>query len=283
MQKENGIMTEYGHAGSYNAIHDLCRELPGRDDDFNESIRLAASHLYTKLAPDENTYFLDKTPRYYLIIPEILQLFPDAKFIFLTRNPLAILSSIVHTWCKNGLRLHRNYIDLITGPELMVKGWNMLGKERAIQISYEDLLQDPEHALEKACTYLDIKMEPGMLHDFNKVLLNGSQGDKSYLKKGDSLDQTSLLKWRDTFNTRYRKRFALNYLNKLGDSVISTSGYDVTDLKAEVDSITPVFSLGIKDRIDVAIAFMIRVLDLTFYRKKWQGAKKMSKPPYIHY
>ncbi len=283
MQKEKGVMTEYGHAGSYKAIQDLCRELPGQEDDFNESIQLAASHLYKKLAPAENTFFLDKTPRYYLIIPEILRLFPDAKFIFLNRNPLAILSSVIHTWCKGRLRLHRNYIDLISGPELMAKGWDLLGKDRAIQISYEDLLQDPELTMEIVCTYLDIKMEPEMLHDFNKVLLKGSQGDKSYLKKRDSLDQASLLKWRDTFNTRFRKRFALNYLNTLGESVTSSNGYSMAELKAGVDNIAPSFSLGIKDRIDVAIAFLIRALDLTFYRKKWQGTKKASRPPYVHY
>jgi len=49
-------------------------------------------------------FFLDKTPRYYFIIPELKNVFPEAKFIILLRNPLAVLSSILNTWFQNNLQ-----------------------------------------------------------------------------------------------------------------------------------------------------------------------------------
>ncbi len=78
-------------------------------------------------ADNGETYFLDKTPRYYLIIPEIAQIFPDAKFIFLFRNPLQVISSVMKTWCKGTLNgLHRYNNDLINGPQLLSEGYEIL-------------------------------------------------------------------------------------------------------------------------------------------------------------
>ena len=41
--------------------------------------------------------FVDKSPPYHLIAQQIISTFPDARFVFLWRNPLSVLASIVDT------------------------------------------------------------------------------------------------------------------------------------------------------------------------------------------
>ena len=55
--------------------------------------------LYSQAAEDGASYFLDKTPPYAHFLPELARTFPEAKFIALWRNPLAVVASIVETFC----------------------------------------------------------------------------------------------------------------------------------------------------------------------------------------
>ena len=46
----------------------------------------------------DKRYFLDQTPQYHLIIPELLRVFPAASYVILFRNPLAVLVSMIAAW-----------------------------------------------------------------------------------------------------------------------------------------------------------------------------------------
>ena len=76
-------------------------------------------YVHTQYASDSDSdsiYFLDKTPRYYLILKELEQVFPDAKFIFLFRNPVQIYASMLSTWGKDTFKVffkYRFYADII--------------------------------------------------------------------------------------------------------------------------------------------------------------------------
>ena len=74
--------------------------LPDGEDDYWSALRGFALELYAKAAEPDATHFLDKTPRYHYIAPELFRLFPDAKVVFLWRNPLAVVASIVETWTQ---------------------------------------------------------------------------------------------------------------------------------------------------------------------------------------
>lgn len=92
--KKHGIVSEYSHKICQEAINEFITLLPNGEQAYNDELRKFISGLYRAQLHDEEIYFLDKTPRYYLIIPEIARVFPDAKFIFLFRHPLQILASL---------------------------------------------------------------------------------------------------------------------------------------------------------------------------------------------
>ena len=116
--KKKGVLAEYSHSVSTDAFADFINNLPNGENDYFEALNEFACTLYQKQCMNNETYFLDKTPRYYFIVPEILEIFPDAKFIFLFRNPLHVMSSIIQTWCDGNLRKLYSYErDLNLGPK----------------------------------------------------------------------------------------------------------------------------------------------------------------------
>ena len=101
-------------------------------------------HIYGQvLEPTRKTYFLDNTPRYYYIISELYSIFPNAKFIFLFRNPLDVVNSILNTWVKDDWYALSQYRDdLIKAPHLLQKGKIELG-DSVYVIKYEKLITEP--------------------------------------------------------------------------------------------------------------------------------------------
>ena len=96
--EKEGILSKYSHSNSYAAFKDFINNLPNKDGDYYEALGEFATKLYQKQCINDEKYFLDKTPRYYHFIPGIGNAFPNAKFIFLFRRPVYVMSSVIKTW-----------------------------------------------------------------------------------------------------------------------------------------------------------------------------------------
>ena len=84
--RSNGALTNYCHRFAYQGLTDLINILPEKENQYNAYLKEFFENLYSSLVKEDHDYFLDKTPRYFFIIPEIVKIFPDAKFIFIFRN-----------------------------------------------------------------------------------------------------------------------------------------------------------------------------------------------------
>ena len=85
--KPEGLFSEYNHGWAAKALNEFILGLPNQELDYYKVLNRFALALYGGANKNNALYFLDKTPRYYLIIPQIVEIFPEAKFIFLFRNP----------------------------------------------------------------------------------------------------------------------------------------------------------------------------------------------------
>src|SRR3990172_3386954 len=66
---------------------------------FKMELKRLILELYTVNKKEQ--YFIDKTPRNYEILPEIIEFFPKAKFIVLKRDLFASLASMFSIWGQN--------------------------------------------------------------------------------------------------------------------------------------------------------------------------------------
>ncbi len=102
--KSTGIISAYSHQATRIGITDVINNLPNKQKDYYKFVSDFAYNIYNSLSKPGSVYFLDKTPRYSLIIPEIAEIFPEAKFIFLFRNPVQIFASMLAIKDKNNTK-----------------------------------------------------------------------------------------------------------------------------------------------------------------------------------
>lgn len=277
--KKEGVLTEYGHARSYKALEDFIRNLPNKEDDYFKALGVFANTLYEKQCRNNEIYFLDKTPEYYLIIPEIIQIFPNAKFIFLFRNPVHVMSSIIQTWSKGTLKKLYGYnTDLKYGPQALSKGYNLL-KDKSYAISYENFVAEPKKYIYEICDFLELEFDENMLSSFSSQETKGKMGDLTGVKEYKNVSIKSLEKWKITFNTRFRKKLIFDYINSIDDSVLAVQGYDKKEILDEIDSLKVTRRGFLKDRLDMQYSLLVRILKLNIWFR--EGTKKWALDKYL--
>jgi hypothetical protein len=232
--RDRGVTAEYTHGLSTAAIEDFCAELPNGVEDYRRELHDFVLRLYEKAAGPTATHFLDKTPPYYFIADEIMRLFPEAKFVFLWRNPLSIVASIVETWHGGRWHATSHREDLFIGLPRLVATYRH-NRPRAHAARFEDLVGGQEHHWRALMTYLEIPFDPLALERFSAVRLGGRMGDPTGVKQYATLSPESTVKWRSTLGNPLRKAWCRRYLRFLGTERLATMGYDGEQLAAELD------------------------------------------------
>ena len=91
--RAQGIETEYRADWAATGVSEFLDNYADGRETYLSGIRSFAQTIYGNvLNSSGKKYFLDKTPRYTMIVPELVELFPAARFVLLFRNPLAVLS-----------------------------------------------------------------------------------------------------------------------------------------------------------------------------------------------
>ena len=243
----DGVYANYDHSAAVEAIKDFYGGLDGGQQTLNQEIRELAIRLYSKRSSSNAIYFLDKTPRYHLICEEILATFPDAKFIFLWRNPLSIISSMLKTWHRDKWYLYFFKVDLFDGLSRLIQAYEQ-NKDRVFSINYEEILQEPEKTCSALCNYLELPFLQEMIEDFQSVNLVGEMGDPTGVKTYNKISAQPIEKWKKAIKNPLRKRWCKSYLEWLGPQRLATIGYDQATLLKELKNI-PVSLKGLHSDI----------------------------------
>ena len=232
--RENGIETEYRADLAKQGLEDFLMQVPEGSELYRKAIRNLGNTLYNRMLElSGKRYFLDKTPRYYHIIPELYSIFPNAKFIILLRNPIAVLSSVLKTWCENRVEALQiqNIIDLVKGPVCLLNGIKSL-KERAIVVDYESLVQYPERMMLRVCNRIGIPYYENLLNYGSRPKPIGRFGDLVGICKHSHPVTNSINKWKKNVQSNEFSDFAQKFLNELGENVVYEMGYNYHELKS---------------------------------------------------
>jgi hypothetical protein len=264
-----------------NATNSLLTQLPGGDEDYYAALRAMADGIYERLAVNEETYILDKTPRYYFIIREIERMYPDAKFIFLFRHPFAVVASVTESFNRGRLGDYTHRVDLFEGPRLLADGYRNFSAPH-IALRYEDLVQDPETWLARICDYLEIPFERGMIDHFSDVPV-GALGDQFGSKRLSTVSAESRDKWKDIFNTGYRKRYLARYLSWVGRANVDTFGYDYDAISDELAATDPLFSFSLRDRWRELVCRIYSFAEVPLLVRRVKDNWRRKSKYYIHH
>jgi hypothetical protein len=231
--RRRGVDAEYVHPLLVTAIEDFCRELPRGEEDYVVELRRFILRLYAKAAEDGAAYFVDKSPPYCLIAEEIISIFPEAKFIFLWRNPLSVIASMIETWGP----WHPSFMnsDLFIGLPRLIAA-HEANRNRSHAVRFEDLLGGGEAHWRSLTDYLEIGFQPEALRDFTRVELNGRMGDPTGRHRYSALSAEPAQKWKGTLTNPLRRAWCRRYLGFLGADRLAAMGYDREQLVQELDA-----------------------------------------------
>src|SRR6266478_5628021 len=140
--------------------------------------------------PDSNRVFLEKTPKNALRIPFFDRIFPDARFLFLWRDPRENISSIMEAWRSGRFRTYKQVAgfdgawSMLLPPgyqqyrnrpleeiaafqwectnRIIMEDLSALDPERSLLLRYGDLITDPAHALHRILQFAHIEIDPAM-------------------------------------------------------------------------------------------------------------------------
>lgn len=236
--RKRGVSADYCHDLARTATLEFLSTLPAGLETYYEAIGLMLNHMYgTALRSSRKTRFLDKTPRYYAIIPELRRIFPEARFIFLIRNPLAVLSSVFEAWATRSgghYSLRCDYLhDLLAGPVALAAAIAKPGPHDSV-IRYEDLVAAPELQLERLCGSLGLDFDPAMVAYGNGPLAGRRwrYGDQGTVYAERKPIPTRVERWRKILGgSQNAGDVGRSYLQKLGRELIEKLGYDFDILR----------------------------------------------------
>jgi hypothetical protein len=115
-------------------------------------------YLNRELARTGKRYLVNKTPSDVFITDQLKACWPDARFIFLLRHPLAVAKSRhalrPQDSDKRNLQMVLRYADALEAARAAYPGHT---------VRYEDLAADPEGETRRLCAFLGLPWEPQML------------------------------------------------------------------------------------------------------------------------
>lgn len=205
-----------------------------------KQIEQFAKGIYRQAIPTDSkaTYFLDKTPRYFHIIKELLEIFPDEKIILLSRNPLHVFASIMQYNFKGNiswLSQQDRIADLLLAPVEILK---YKDHPSTFFVNYEDLVNQPQEKVRLLFDYLNLEI--------NQQLEKGEYEVAEVFKQSDFIDTKSAVKhkkpeaqylnsWKKSIDDEQKKKLAKQYIQTLGKEVFESLGYSYEKVLAELD------------------------------------------------
>lgn len=234
----DGMRAEYSHQLSSLAIEDFVNALDGGAAKFEARLRAFVEELYGDASENGAMYFLDKTPRYHFIADELLRLFPDAKFLFLWRNPLSVVASMLETFRENQFDPY-SMPELFGGPSALASAF-YANRDRAHAVRFEDLVgaSRDEH-WRRVFDYLELDWDPQLLERFGTVALQGRFGDPTGTVRYSNLSTDPLEKWKGSFRGPVRQMWMTRWLERVGAQPLQIMGYDLERLILDVRSAGP--------------------------------------------
>jgi hypothetical protein len=178
--------------------------------DTNEIFEQFILSMFQKKADEtKKPYLSEKTPPNIEVFSELQDCMPQAKYIFVVRDPRAVVASLLEVGQKMQadstpaplhLRKTRHAVGLVNamwekGNKALLRGDNVL------LVHYEDIISAPESAIKRLTDFLGISFEESMLR------IQDSKSDTSEFKAGEAywyskeqlnmaIDSQSVEKWK---------------------------------------------------------------------------------------
>lgn len=103
---------------------------------------------------------IEKTPSNAFLWEELVERWPEARFIILRRDPAAVARSVIKSSAgmppEEAIRITSRFVLSLDQAAAALEG-------RKIVVRYEEIVAEPEATIARVCEFLDVDFEPAML------------------------------------------------------------------------------------------------------------------------
>ncbi len=231
----------YDHVLAAEAQRAFVERLPGGEADYWAACRAYCDALYGRLLEASGKrIMLDKTPAYALILPFLAHVFPDARYIVLSRHPAATLASYANSFFDGDYAAAYAYNPILRRYAPAMAAFLRRRDVAALHVRYEDLVMAPEAWVKRIHAYLCVPHEPETI-DYGASGGGeaasrggaGSLGDPIGVGAHRRPSTASLHKWAAEVREDTRKRaFLEKVIAELDPADLAELGYPVETLWA---------------------------------------------------
>jgi hypothetical protein len=216
------------------AIRAYVDRLPRGEEDYLDALRAYTDTMYGRmLARSGRRYFLDKTPAYATVLPFLSKLYPQAKYVVLTRHPLAVMSSYANSFFLGNWREAQAFNPVVERYVPAMASFLRKAEVPILQVGYEALVQTPEAELARVFAFLGLPHQPEAVNYGKRFEAEAGMGDPIGVKKHDRPTTASLDKWvPELLGDPDKLALAREITARLSDADLTTWGYPRASLFA---------------------------------------------------
>jgi hypothetical protein len=186
----------YDHINAAEAMKAFIADLPNGERDYLDALRAYTDTLYGRmLSTSGKSYFLDKTPANALVLPFLQRLYPDAKYVVLTRHPLAVFSSYASSFFDGDWEEAQRFNPILERYVPAMAAFLRTRPVPLLQVAYEDLVTEPELQLERIFAFLGLEHEPDAVEYGRAGRAKKGMGDPITVDKQGRPVTESIDKW----------------------------------------------------------------------------------------
>ncbi len=217
----------YDHINAAEAQREFVSDLPGGQDDYWDACRAYLDVLYSRMAEKlGKPMFVDKTPAYALVLPFLSRVYPEAKYVVLTRHPLAVFSSYANSFFEGDAKAAFEYNDIL-GRYVPAMAKFMRQQQVAFHhVKYEDLVSNPARRTEEIFEFLGVEDQPDAINYGDHPHQDKSFGDPK-VRHHRKPTTSSVEKWAsDLASNPEKEKVARRAVSNLDPQDLLTWGYD---------------------------------------------------------
>ncbi len=226
----------YDHINASEATREFVAALPRGEADYVDACRAYLDVLYGRaLEGTGKRYFMDKTPANALALPFLEKVYPEARYVVLTRHPLAVFSSYAESFFESDFDEALRYNAVLARYVPAIARFLREARVPRLQVGYEALVKDPESEMRRICEFLGLEFEPGAIDYGSHDHESKSYGDPKVTEHKRPVT-ASVEKWA-SFVKEDPKRVAacMRAIEPLDEADLDTWGYPRATLLEPLD------------------------------------------------
>jgi len=172
-------------------------DLPRGELDYIDACRAYCDTLYGRMLQTKpgKRFFLDKTPAYALVLDFLARIYPAAKYVVLTRHPLAVFSSYAESFFNGDYAAAQAYNPILDRYVPAIAKFLRQRPAPLHHVVYEQLVADPERVLGEIFAFIGLPNEPQAVEYGREEPTAAGLGDPIGVKQHSRPTTASVEKW----------------------------------------------------------------------------------------